>query len=70
MIIFITLGAMLAAAFGLAIVVDVRDRRSRHGRVQHGRLDATKAESLIVSPPFGRSVSEYLPPPDEGRPPH
>jgi hypothetical protein len=57
-------------AVGLAIFTDLRDRRSRRGRVQGGRIDASKAEALIVSPAFGRSVSEYLPPPDDGRPQH
>ena len=67
MIIFITIGAMLAAAFGLAIATDVRDRRSRQGRVQHGQLDAQEAQTLSTA--FGGSVSEYLPLPDDGRPP-
>ncbi len=64
----VVIGALLAVAFGLAIATDRRDRRSRRRRVQDGQIDATKADTL--SSVLGGSVSEYLPPPDDGHPQH
>jgi hypothetical protein len=70
MIILVTIGAMLAVAIGIAVAMDLRDRRSRRRRVQSGQIDAIGGQSLIVGPVGGHSVSEYLPPPDDGRPQH
>jgi hypothetical protein len=67
MIILGTFGVMLALAAGLAAAAAWRDRRS--GPVSQNKIDADSAHSLII-PPGGHSVSEYLPPPDDGRPSH
>jgi len=67
MIILITVGAMVAFAGGLAVIGALRNRKSGLGRVDGIRIDAEKANALI--PPDGRG-SEYLPPPDDGRPRH
>jgi len=69
MIILITIGAFLAFACGLAVIGGLRNRKSGLGRVDGIRIDAEKANALIP-PAFGRGVSEYLPPPDDGRPQH
>jgi hypothetical protein len=66
MIFLVIFGVML----GVAVAMDVRDRRSRQRRVQSSKIDAIAGQSLIVSPGGGGSVSEYLPPPDDGRPQH
>ena len=74
MIILLTVGPLLALAFGLAIANDIRARRSRRRHAPGGQIDASKADSLNVTPGpgvgFGMSVSEYLPPADDGRPQH
>jgi hypothetical protein len=67
MSILITFGVLLAVAFGMAIAGDLRARRS--GRVAQNKIDAESAHSLII-PSGGHSVSEYLPPPHDGRPSH
>jgi len=62
-------GIALAVPVGLAIAIGLRDRRS--GCVNDKRIDADKARSATTSfVPGGRHFGEYLPPPDDGRPPH
>jgi hypothetical protein len=70
MIFLVIFGVMLGVAVGMVVAMDVRDRRSRQRRVQSSKIDAIAGQSLIVSPGGGGSVSEYLPPPDDGRPQH
>jgi hypothetical protein len=70
MIFLVIIGAMLGVAIGMAVAMDLRDRRSRRRRVQSDEIDAVAAQALIVFPGGGLSVSEYLPPPDDGRPAH
>ncbi len=71
MSILLTVGALLALAFGLAIANDIRNRRSRRRRVQRSQIDAMKADSFIVDPHFfGKGGGAYFPPPDDGRPQH
>ena len=67
MIILVTLGGMLGLAVALGVVGEMRNRRS--GRLQQSKIDAESAHTLIM-PPGNHTVSEYLPPPDDGRPPH
>jgi hypothetical protein len=71
MIILVTVGPLLALAFGLAIASDLRDRRSRRRRVQGGQINASKGDWLNTAPEyFGKGAGEYFPPPDNGRPGH
>jgi len=56
-------GIALAVPVGLAIAIGLRDRRS--GCVNDKRIDAEKARSATTA-----YFAEYLPPPDDGRPPH
>ena len=71
MIYLITAGPLLALAFGVAIYTDLRDRKSRLGRVRGDRVDAKQGEAFInINPPVLRSPSEYFGPPDDGRPRH
>lgn len=69
MIILVTIGAFLAFAVGLAVIGGMRNRKSGLGRVDGARIDADKTNALIP-PAYGHGVSEYLPPPDDGRPQH
>jgi hypothetical protein len=66
MIFLVIIGVMLGMAVSMAVMMDIRDRRSRQRRVQSSQIDAIAAESLSVGWPVG----EYLPPPDDGRPQH
>ena len=74
MIILVTVGAVLALAFGLPIAIDFRARKSLRRRprsAQDGQIDASKGDWLIGAPEyFGKGAAEYFPPPDDGRPPH
>jgi hypothetical protein len=71
MIILIYLGAPLAVAFGLAIALNVRARRSRVPLPPGDHIEAKKAESPpLANPFFGRGGGSYFPAPDDGRPPH
>jgi hypothetical protein len=70
MIFLVIIGAMLGVAVGMAVAMDFRDRRSRRRHVRSDQIDATAAQALIVFPGGGLSVSEYLPPADDGRPQH
>jgi len=68
MIILIYLGAPLAVAFGLAIALNLRARRSR---VPGDEMEAKNVDSPpLANPFFGRGGGSYFPPPDDGRPPH
>jgi hypothetical protein len=67
MIILGTFGVLLALAAALAGAAAWRDRRS--GPVSQKKIDEDKSHSLII-PTGGYYVSEYLPPPDDGRPSH
>jgi hypothetical protein len=68
MIILITGGSLLAVAFGLAIVTDLRRRRSRS---LEGQPDLQKAKSFTHIQPGARYVAGVFRPPDDiddGRP--
>lgn len=58
MIILVTIGGMLALAVVLGVVGEMRNRGS--GRLQQSKIDAES----------DHRVGEYLPPPNDGRPPH
>ena len=71
MIILVTVGPLLALAFGLAIAIDFRDRRPRRRRVHGDQIDARNGDWLINAPEyFGKGAGEYFPPPGDGRPRH
>ncbi len=74
MIILVTVGTLLALAFGLPIAIDFRARKSLRRRArspQAGQVEASKGDWLPITPEyFGHGATEYFPPPDDGRPPH
>ncbi len=68
MVTFIVFCGIGVVAVGL-LIGDLIGRHSpAKGREVGNRIDSARSRALIANPPLQSMMSEYFPPPDDGRP--